>query len=125
MSDTNTWTQSEAIELCRKIECACPHFGLHVALTGGLLYKEGRRKDCDLLFYRIRQLTADGIDWEALWVALASVGLIKTSGFGWCFKGEYQGKHVDMFNPDDGSKEHQSGAMEDKPTREELGMPEF
>lgn len=39
------WTQKEAIELCVKIEAICPKYGCHVALTGGLLYKEGERKD--------------------------------------------------------------------------------
>src|ERR1035437_5571090 len=50
------WTQTEAIELCVKVEAICPKYGCHVALTGGLLYKQGKRKDCDLLFYRIRQV---------------------------------------------------------------------
>lgn len=39
------WTQAEAIALCRKIEDVCPAFGCHVALTGGVLYKLGERKD--------------------------------------------------------------------------------
>ena len=49
------WTQQHAIELCKRIESVCPRYGCHVALTGGLLYKDGPRKDCDILFYRIRQ----------------------------------------------------------------------
>ena len=38
---TDTWTTAEAIALCREIEAICPAFGCHIALTGGLLYKEG------------------------------------------------------------------------------------
>lgn len=93
------WTQQEAIELCKAIEAVCPKFGCHVALTGGLLYKDGPRKDCDILFYRIRQ--APEIDLEQLWAALDDIGLTQTSGFGWCFKGEYKGKKVDMFMPEE------------------------
>lgn len=44
------WTQAEAIALCREIEQICPRFGCHVALTGGCLYKDGPRKDADLLY---------------------------------------------------------------------------
>jgi hypothetical protein len=80
----SNWTQQEAIELCKKVESICPHFGCHVALTGGLLYKEGDRKDCDLLFYRIRQV--EEIDKTGLFTALLAVGVIQYKGFGWCHK---------------------------------------
>jgi hypothetical protein len=93
------WTQQEAIDLCKKIEAICPKFGCHVALTGGLLYKEGPRKDCDILFYRIRQ--SPQIDLEQLWAALDEIGLVKTIGCGWCFKGVFSGKSVDMFFPEE------------------------
>lgn len=43
----SVWTQREAIDLCIKLERIAPAFGAHVALTGGLLYKSGQRKDCD------------------------------------------------------------------------------
>lgn len=45
------WTQSEAIDFCKKIEAICIKYGCHVALTGGTLYGDGPRKDCDILFY--------------------------------------------------------------------------
>lgn len=93
------WTQSEAIELCKLVEAVCPRFGCHVALTGGLLYKEGTRKDADLLFYRIRQV--DQIDIAGLFGALQDeVGIVFVSGFGWCLKAEYQGKRIDCFFPE-------------------------
>jgi hypothetical protein len=44
------WTLAEAVEVCRQVEAICPPFGCHVALTGGTLYKDGERKDLDLLF---------------------------------------------------------------------------
>lgn len=93
------WSQAEAIELCILIEQVCPNYGCHVALTGGLLYKDGRRKDCDLLFYRIRQI--EQIDYEGLWETLAEIGVVKVSGFGWCHKAVYQGKNIDCFFPEE------------------------
>lgn len=98
------WTQSEAIELCVKIEAICPKYGCHVALTGGLLYKQGARKDCDLLFYRIRQVAE--IDLEGLWTALDALDFVKHSGFGWCYKCTYRGKPVDCFMPEEQGGEY-------------------
>lgn len=98
------WTQNEAIELCRAIEGICPRFGCHVALTGGLLYKDGPRKDCDILFYRIREISE--IDIEGLWDALESIGLSVTKGFGWCYKATYKGKPVDCFMPEEQGGEY-------------------
>ena len=43
--------RDKAIEICKEIEMRAPSYGCHVALTGGCLYKDGDRKDCDLLFY--------------------------------------------------------------------------
>jgi len=95
----SNWTQREAIELCREIEAVCPPHGCHVALTGGLLYKDGDRKDCDLLFYRIRQ--APDIDMDALWEALIKIGCTEPTGFGWCYKTTFQGKKIDCLFPEE------------------------
>lgn len=93
------WNQAEAVALCKKVESICPEFGCHVALTGGLLYKEGPRKDCDLLLYRIRQ--AKEIDLLGLWTALRKIGLDKRDGFGWVYKARYMGKPVDILMPEE------------------------
>ncbi len=99
------WTLPDAIALCVMVESICPKFGCHVALTGGLLYKVGPRKDCDLLFYRIRD--KESIDKDGLFSALESIGLEETSGFGWCHKATFQGKPVDCFFPEeDGGAEY-------------------
>lgn len=95
----SVWTQSDALEMCRVIETFCPASGCHVALTGGLLYKAGMRKDCDILFYRIRQLQE--INMEQLWESLSLIGFQKQSGFGWCFKATYKDKPVDCFFPEE------------------------
>ena len=93
------WTQEQAIRLCREIEEICPVFGCHVALTGGTLYRDGERKDCDILFYRIRQ--APGIDARGLFDALSTIGVMKTTGFGWCVKATYEGRAIDCFFPEE------------------------
>jgi hypothetical protein len=94
-----TWLQNEAIELCIKIEAISPAFGAHVALTGGLLYKDGPRKDADIMIYRIRQVSK--INRDGLFNAMESLGIRQVSGFGWCHKATYRGKPIDFFFPDD------------------------
>ena len=47
-----TWNQKDAIEFCINVENYLRPKGLHVALTGGTLYKEGERKDLDLFIYK-------------------------------------------------------------------------
>lgn len=98
------WLQQEAIELCRAVEAVCPAFGCHVALTGGLLYKDGPRKDCDLLFYRIRQRAS--IREAALWKALKKIGLTHLKSYGFCQKATYHGKTVDCFFPENPEGEY-------------------
>lgn len=98
------WTQQSAIELCKKIEAVCPPYGFHVALTGGTLYKEGVRKDCDILFYRIRQIKLDSVDTEGLFTALKKIGVYRMSGQGWCHKALHIDhatvKKIDLFFPE-------------------------
>jgi hypothetical protein len=93
------WTQAEAVALCVQVEAICPEFGCHVALTGGCLYKDGERKDLDLLFYRIRQ--APEIDKDGLFHALLSIGIEHQRGFGWCHKATHLGRNIDCFFPEE------------------------
>ncbi len=90
--------------MCAVIERICPKFGCHVALTGGCLYKSGLRKDCDVLFYRIRQTPEINVD--GLFEALAMRGFVRQSGFGWCYKATWEGKPVDCFFPENLSGEY-------------------
>lgn len=48
----STWTREYAIDACHVLEQALAPLGMHVALTGGCLYKEGPRKDLDVILYR-------------------------------------------------------------------------
>lgn len=94
-----TWTQAQAVELCRKIEAIAPNFGAHVALTGGTLYKDGERKDADIMFYRIRQVPTideDGL-LEALWREL---GIDIIEHIGWVTKAVCNGGDIDLFFPE-------------------------
>jgi hypothetical protein len=96
---TDGWTQAEAIALCRKIEDVCPAFGCHVALTGGLLYKLGERKDMDIVFYRIRQV--ETIDVDGLFGALATLGIERLNKGSFCAKAAYRGRKIDCFFPEE------------------------
>lgn len=100
------WSTEEAVDLCRKIEEVCPEYGCHVALTGGLLYKDGLRKDADILFYRIRQTPE--IDVDMLLIALGKLGISLVRDHGWCVKAEYQGKPIDFFFPERQGDEYPS-----------------
>jgi hypothetical protein len=93
------WTQAAAIQLCREVENLCPEFGGHVALTGGTLYKDGPRKDADLLFYCIRQV--DKIDEEGLLNALRDrLNFCIGKRHGWVTKATYEGRPLDLFFPE-------------------------
>lgn len=100
---------AQAIILCREIEEIAPIYGCHVALTGGCLYRDGVRKDIDILFYRIRQV--DKIDHDGLKAALqAVVGLTDIKGFGWLLKAKWKDMDVDMFFPEEiGGDEYNTG----------------
>lgn len=105
----NLWTQAEAIELCKRIESVCPTFGCHVALTGGLLYKDGPRKDCDLLFYRIRQVSS--INMIGLVEHLEKSERCKIKGVGWCYKASFEdSRTADLFFPEEQNGEYVEGS---------------
>ena len=93
------WTREMALDLCRILERIAPQFGAHIGLTGGLLYKDGPRKDCDILVYRIRQV--EKIDTDGLFEAFEAEGVTKTGGFGWCHKAEWDGLPIDFFFPEE------------------------
>jgi hypothetical protein len=94
------WTLEEAVDLCAQIERVCPDFGCHVALTGGVLYKDGPRKDVDILFYRVRQV--DEIDVEGLFEALRRERAIETTTpLGrFVVKATHFGRSIDFFFPE-------------------------
>lgn len=101
------WVQAEGVTLCRLLYPLCEQFGCFPALTGGLLYKDGPRKDCDILFYRKRDVPV--VDVEGLFKAAEAVGLKYVRGGGWCVKALWMGKSVDCFFPESpGDQAHTS-----------------
>ena len=77
-------------------------WGFHVALTGGCLYKDGSRKDADIVVYRVRQSTSDGDHMEFLKAMQSAIGLTVLQGYGnnWCTKCHYQGRDLDILYPE-------------------------
>ena len=94
------WNQQQAIDLCKAVEAVSPDYGFHVALTGGLLYKEGDRKDCDILFYTIRSWCGMG-DKIGLLSKLYELGIFINKDCGFCVKAYYHDKVLDMFFPEE------------------------
>lgn len=106
-----SWTQQQAINLCRVLETVAPNYGAHVALTGGTLYNYGTRKDVDILIYRIRQVPE--IDVEGFLSDLGSFGFTIGRDAGWCVKCTYEDRAVDLFFPErsERSMEHVDPAI--------------
>lgn len=57
----------KAVALCRKLEPLFEARGFHIGLTGGCLYKDGDRKDVDLLCYPIVGSTLAPLLFDPLW----------------------------------------------------------
>lgn len=89
------WTQAEALRLCRRVEEYAPLYGYHVGLTGGCLYKDGWRKDCDLIFYEIYKGEPPNV--EKLFESMERHGFKLGKEHGWLRKAIYEGKPVDCF----------------------------
>jgi hypothetical protein len=101
-SENTAWTLQEGVALCTAIQnLPSEMFHCHPALTGGLLYKEGPRKDCDIVIYQRGDTDGERepIAWEGLWAALEGIGLTLLHDFGYVKKCRYQGKPVDIFDP--------------------------
>lgn len=90
------------------VEQICVDFGYHVALTGGCLYKQGDRKDIDILFYRVRQVELNHKAVVSMMGQLESIGLvaINSDHVGrWCVQcvwgdADLLGVRVDCFFPE-------------------------
>lgn len=82
------WTQDQAVLFSREVEMRCLRFRCHIALTGGTLYKDGERKDLDLMLFRERQEKV--VDTKALFEDFRKIGLFQVSDHGWVVKFKYQ-----------------------------------
>ena len=89
----------DGIDVCRCIYNALSGHGFFPALTGGLLYKDGERKDCDIVIYRHRQ-DIDHFETEQLQEKLEAIGFSDFRHFGFVTKAKFKGFNIDIFNPE-------------------------
>lgn len=92
-------THQDGIELCKILYDKLSPIGFYPALTGGLIYKDGPRKDIDIVIFRNRQ-EHDGFETAQLFDELASVGVDIIDTFGFVTKAEWKGFTIDLFNPE-------------------------
>lgn len=92
------WTLPDAVQVIKQIESFAPLCSCHVGLTGVVLYKEGERKDLDLLFYRVRQ--DNNINTARLEVLLAQMKIHVTAKYGWVWKARYHNRGIDFLFPE-------------------------
>lgn len=87
--------------LCKQLYPLLSTVGLFPALTGGLLYKDGDRKDIDIVIFRHRQ-DVDSFELNDAIVEVClkacHVEVIKHCGF--VTKATWCGFDVDLFNPE-------------------------
>jgi len=92
-------TQQDGIELCKIMYDKLAPLGFYPALTGGLLYKEGERKDIDIVIFRNRQ-QHDSFETIDLYLELSEIGISIDNYYGFVTKAKWKGHTVDLFNPE-------------------------
>jgi hypothetical protein len=110
------WTLQDGIALCTAIhEMPSQKFNCHPALTGGLLYKTGPRKDCDIVIYQRGDVNGvrEPIDWPGFWLACEAIGLHLFHDFGYVKKCRYRDKWVDVFDPTQDSGNYQEATADE------------
>ncbi len=95
----NPCAQDDGVYLCQQLYRVLQPKGFFPALTGGLLYKEGLRKDIDIVIYRHRQ-KIDAFETKDLADVLLEAGVEITNYFGFVTKAKWKGYSVDIFNPE-------------------------
>lgn len=73
---------------------------VYPALTGGCLYKDGPRKDMDIVLYRDRSVKYDPLMMNKVAIVLQPLGFSHFEFFGWCTKCKYKGYSIDLFDPE-------------------------
>jgi hypothetical protein len=92
-------TLEKGIELCEAIYLELGNLGYFPALTGGSLYKEGKRKDIDIVIYRHRQ-KVDKFEMRDIKLNLENIGLTEFQFYSFVTKAKWQGFCVDLLNPE-------------------------
>lgn len=91
--------KEDAERLCKKLFEVLYGEGYYPALTGGLLYREGSRKDIDIVIFRNRQ-TVTHFEMENIENLLTECGLSEFQYFGFVTKCKLGDLNVDLFNPE-------------------------
>ena len=92
-------TQQDGIRLCELLHERLHLSGYYPALTGGLLYKEGNRKDIDIVIFRHRQ-NVEKFEMQDIERFLIRAGLSEFKYYGFVTKAKWNGFTVDLFNPE-------------------------
>ncbi len=92
-------TKNEGMELCKILHESLSQKGFYPALTGGLLYKDGARKDIDIIIYRNRQQHA-GFEMHNIEHDLNECGVFIDECYGFVTKAKWKGFTIDLFNPE-------------------------
>lgn len=96
--DSRKWSLDMAIQLCHFLEALAPKHGYHIGLTGGTLFKDGPRKDVDILIYEIRQ---NQPCWEGFLATLQGYGFSLVRECGWVKKlMSPHGRAIDFLFPE-------------------------
>ena len=92
------WQIEDAIALATAVEGVVAPMGWHVALTGGMLYKGGSRKDVDLILYHHNQPNAElaSASRDEIENALRGIDLDVFGVYSAVSKATYRGKAVDL-----------------------------
>jgi hypothetical protein len=91
--------REDANKLCKLLYHELSLIGFYPALTGGVLYKKGVRKDIDIIVYRNRQLVED-FELKDIESTLEKVGMIEFKHYGFVTKCLWMGYSVDLLNPE-------------------------
>tara|TARA_R110000822_G_scaffold147071_3_gene286125 strand:+ start:1080 stop:1451 length:372 start_codon:yes stop_codon:yes gene_type:complete len=91
--------QQDGIWLCEGLHEILHLSGYYPALTGGLLYKEGNRKDIDIVIFRHRQ-NVEQFEMQDIERFLVRAGLSELKYYGFVTKAKWNGFTVDLFNPE-------------------------
>lgn len=92
-------TKDDAVMLCKRLYEKLSSVGFYPALTGGILYKDGCRKDIDIVIFRNRQ-TVVKFEMEFIEDLLVECGLSNFQYFGFVTKCKLGNISVDLFNPE-------------------------
>jgi hypothetical protein len=87
----------KAIELCKQLYYVLEKRGVYPALTGGTLYKNGERKDIDIVLYRAE--SGNPLDVNDVWDDLCSIGMFIAFNYDRVAKCTWQGIDIDLIFP--------------------------